>query len=239
MWKPDKSILIINGKGGCGKTTLTTNLAAYYAAKGHVTTMMDYDPQGSSAMWHRARSPNYPGIHFISAVEKFSTATKTWRMRIPFDTERLIIDVPGGIDGYQLQDMVKRVDTILIPVSPSPIDIHATSHFIKDLFLIGKARSYSIRIGVIANRVKKDLPIYVPLQRFLNRLDIPFITTLWDSQNYVNAAEQGLGIHELEGNSEEKAKDIAQWIPLIQWIENENMVAKKQNVHYINQYNAR
>jgi len=237
MWKPTRSILVINGKGGCGKTTLTTNLAAYYAAKGHVTTMMDYDPQGSSAMWHRARSPNHPAIHFISAVEKFSTATKTWRMRIPFDTERLIIDVPGGIDGYMLQDMVKRVDTILIPVSPSPIDIHATSHFIKDLFLVGKARSYNIRIGVVANRVKKDLPIYVPLQRFLNRLDIPFITTLWDSQNYVVAAEQGLGVHEIEG--EEIQKDIAQWIPLIQWIENENMVAKKQNVHYINQYNVR
>lgn len=237
MHKPSKSILVINGKGGCGKTTLTTSLAAYYAGKGLVTTIMDYDPQGSSSVWHRARPQRFPAINFVSAAGKNSAATKTWCTRIPIDTERLVVDVPGGLNGFQLQDMVRRVDTILIPVNPSPIDIHATSHFIKDLFLTGRARNYSIRIGVVANRVKMDLPVYAPLQRFLNHLDIPFISTIWDSQNYVTAAEQGLGIHEIEG--QDTQKDTVQWIPLIKWIENEKWVVDTQNVRVFNRATAR
>ena len=224
-----RTILVMNGKGGCGKTTLSTNVASYYASKGLRTTLMDYDSQASSSMWHSLRSAKLPNINMITAFERFSTVTRSWKLRIPLETQRLIIDVPAGMSGFDLQDIIKKVDTIIIPVTPSPIDIHATSDFIKDLILVGKVRSYPIRIGVVANRVKKDSPVYLPLIKFLSRLDIPFVTLLWDSMNYVKAAEKGMGIFDLV--DEDCKDDLNSWKELFDWIDD----AKESgnNIHYI------
>ena len=54
--------LVINSKGGSGKTTLTTNLASYFAANRVPTTVLDYDPQGSSLNWLRSRAALAPKI---------------------------------------------------------------------------------------------------------------------------------------------------------------------------------
>ncbi|MBD3671851.1 MAG: ParA family protein [Gammaproteobacteria bacterium] len=224
------TILVMNGKGGCGKTTLSTNVASYYASKGLNTTLMDYDPQASSSMWHSLRPNNLPPINLITAYERFSTVTRSWKLRIPLDTQRLIIDVPAGMSGFELQDIIKKVDTILIPVTPSPIDIHATSDFIKELILVGKVRSYPIRIGVVANRVKKESPVYLPLIKFLSRLEIPFITMLWDSMNYVKAAENGMGIFDLEDT--DCKDDMSSWKELFDWVD-EIKDKSSTNIHYI------
>lgn len=225
----EHTILVLNGKGGCGKTTISTNIASYYANQGCRTTLMDYDPQASSSMWHGLRQENNAHITLITAYERFSTVTRSWKLRIPLDTQRLIIDVPAGMNGFELQDLIKKVDTIIIPVTPSPIDIHATSDFIKDLILIGKVRSYPIKIGVVANRVKKNSPIYLPLIKFLSHLDIPFVTLLWDSMNYVKGAEKGQGIFDL--NKEDCKDDIESWSELTNWIDSAK--SNKDKIHYL------
>ena len=126
------------------------------------------------------------------------------------------MDAPAGISGLMLQDMVKRCDVIIVPVAPSPIDIHATSDFIRDLLLIGKIRKYGIHACVVANRVRRSSPLYEPLKRFLNNVNIPFITTLADTDNYIRAAEEGIGIHELA--PEEASLEREQWLPLIKFL---------------------
>ena len=225
----EHTILILNGKGGCGKTTISTNVASYYANNGYKTTLMDYDPQASSSMWHGLRSGERASINLITAYERFSTVTRSWKLRIPLDTQRLIIDVPAGMNGFELQDLIKKVDTIIIPVTPSPIDIHATSDFIKDLILVGKVRSYPIKIGVVANRVKKESPVYLPLIKFLSHLDIPFVTLLWDSMNYVKAAEKGLGIFDMD--KADCKDDIESWDELTNWIDSSK--SSSNNIHYL------
>ena len=210
-------ILILNAKGGCGKTTLATNLAAYYAAERQVTALLDYDPQGSSMRWLSLRDGERPAIHGIAAFQKRHGVTQSWQMRLPPQTERLIIDAPAGVAGLQLADYVRRVDTILVPVLPSPIDIHAAAHFIQDLLLVGKARAAGVKIAVVANRVRANTRVFSDLQRFLSTLNLPFIATLRDSQNHIRAAEQGLGIHELE--SARAAPDRERWAPLIDWLD--------------------
>lgn len=225
----EHTILILNGKGGCGKTTISTNVASYYANNGYKTTLMDYDPQASSSMWHGLRSGDRANINLITAYERFSTVTRSWKLRIPLDTQRLIIDVPAGMNGFELQDLIKKVDTIIIPVTPSPIDIHATSDFIKDLILVGKVRSYPIKIGVVANRVKKESPVYLPLIKFLSHLDIPFVTLLWDSMNYVKAAEKGLGIFDMDKT--DCKDDIESWDELTDWIDSSK--SNSNNIHYL------
>lgn len=212
-----QTILILNSKGGCGKTTLATNLASLYATGGIETALMDHDPQESSLQWYSLRSEERASIHMINANRTKSGLTRSWQLAVPPTTKRLIIDAPAGVKGAALQDLVRKTDVVIIPVAPSPIDIHATSGFIKDLLLVGKARSMGIQIGVVANRVRLNSPHYEPLHRFLNALKIPFITTLTDTENYIKAAEEGMGIYELP--EEDSVFEREQWLPLIRWLD--------------------
>ncbi len=211
-------IIVINTKGGCGKTTIATNLASHYASQGFVTALMDYDPQGSSTRWLKLRPRDKEAIHGINGHQRPSMqTTRVWQMRIPAETDRLIIDAPAGVTGETLQNFVQQVDTILIPVLPSPIDIHSATAFIKDLLLIGKVRSLGVRVGVIANRTRKNTLVYKSLERFLSSLNLPFITSLRDTQHYVHAFERGIGIQEMWDKRVEP--DKLNWIPVINWLE--------------------
>ena len=211
-------IIVINTKGGCGKTTIATNLASYYASNGFVTALMDYDPQGSSTRWLKLRPQDKEEIHGINAHKRQSMqATRAWQMRVPTGTERVIIDAPAGITGKALHSFVQQVDTILIPVLPSPIDIHSATAFIKDLLLIGKVRNLGVRVGVIANRTRKNTLVYQSLERFLVSLNLPFITTLRDTQHYVHAFERGIGIQEMWDKRVDQ--DKLTWDPVINWLE--------------------
>jgi len=214
-------IIVINTKGGCGKTTIATNLASLYAGQGFVTALMDYDPQGSSTRWLKLRPKDKQDVHGINAHQRQSMqATRAWQMRLPAETERLIIDAPAGVAGETLHNFVQQVDTILIPVLPSPIDIHSATAFIKDLLLIGKVRSFGVRVGVIANRTRKNTLVYQSLERFLTSLNLPFITSLRDTQHYVHAFERGIGIQEMWDKRVEQ--DKISWDPIINWLENIN-----------------
>ncbi len=211
-------ILVLNAKGGCGKTTLATNLAGYYASRGDVTALLDYDPQGSSMKWLSLRDPQRPAIHGIAAYQKRNDLTRTFQMRLPTGTRRVIMDAPAGVAGLQLADYVQRVDCILVPVLPSPIDIHAAAHFIQDLLLLGKVRPAGVDLAVVANRTRENTRVYRDLRRFLQALNVPFVATLRDSQNHIRAAEQGLAIHELQASRNQL--DRQHWAPLTDWLAN-------------------
>lgn len=213
-----RRVLVVNAKGGCGKTTVATNLASYYAAHKRYAALLDYDPQGSSMQWLASRSEQHFPIHGVAAFRKPTAGmTRTWQLRLPAETERLILDAPAGIHGMPLIDLVREADTIVIPVLPSPIDIHAASHFIKDLLLVAKVRARAIRVGVVANRVRKNTKVFSSLQRFLDSLNIPFVAYLRDTQNYVRSSEEGLGISEWEAHM--VRHDRAQWDKLVRWID--------------------
>jgi chromosome partitioning protein len=217
-----RRVLVMNAKGGCGKTTIATNLASYYASQQCRAALFDYDPQGSSMQWLASRDDSRFPIHGVAAFRKpTSGMTRTWQMRMPAGTERVILDAPAGVHGMPMIELVREVDTIIIPVLPSPIDIHAASHFIKDLLLVAKVRARSIRVGVVANRVRKNTKVYLSLQRFLDSLNIPFVAYLRDTQNYVQSSEEGMGIHELKAH--QIHKDRAQWKKLIQWIDEDEL----------------
>src|SRR5882672_992059 len=87
--------LVINPKGGSGKTTVATNLASYFASKGVATTILDYDPQGSSLNWLRTRPLQAAKIHGANGAPQ-KTGLRTVQMHVPANTEQLIIDAPAG-----------------------------------------------------------------------------------------------------------------------------------------------
>jgi chromosome partitioning protein len=208
--------LVINPKGGSGKTTVATTLASYFASNGAATAMMDYDPQGSTMNWLRVRSPNARKIHGANAAPQ-RTGLRTLGMHVPAGTQQLIIDAPAGVSGLALQEMLSRAHCILIPVAPSAIDIHATANFIRDLLLTGKVRANNIRLGVVANRVRKANPVYQPLERFLTALNLPLLARISDSEVFVTAAETGLGIYEMDFAA--SAAERGQFQPIVEWVD--------------------
>lgn len=213
-----QSILIANSKGGSGKTTIATNLASYFASLGENTALMDYDPQGSSIQWAKTRHDSgsrYP-IYAANAAPAKGGTLRSWQMCIPDYIEKVVIDAPAGVNGITLQEMCKRADLIVIPVAPSSIDVHATADFIKDLMLVGKVDFKKTKIAVVANRVRSNRPMYKPLQRFLKSLSIPFVTTIYDSVNYIQAAEQGLGIFDIK--ADQVCKERNDFNHLIEWL---------------------
>lgn len=150
--------------------------------------------------------------------------TRAWQMRIPPDAGHVIVDTPAAVPPQELPDMTKSADAIIVPVLPSDIDIHACSKCIADLLLIAKVRRDECRIGVVANRVKRNTLIYQSLMRFLATLRIPVIATLRDSQNYVRAAEQGVGLHEMKHRLVEQ--DLADWQPMLAWLKAKECAAQ-------------
>src|ERR1700691_337673 len=206
-------ILVLNPKGGSGKTTIATNLASYFASQGDHPLLSDEDPQGSSSRSLKKRKPEQAFIHGIATFERNTRMTRAWQMRVPADAAHVVVDTPAAVPSQDMPEMTRSADAIIVPVLPSDIDIHACSRCIADLLLIAKVRRDENRIGVIANRVRRNTVIYQSLMRFLETLRIPVIATLRDSQNYVRAAEQGLGLYEMKRYAVEQ--DIADWQPML------------------------
>jgi len=211
--------LVINAKGGVGKTTITTNLASYFASRGVTTTIADFDPQGSSLNWLAQRGTEAPKIHGADLSTRVGGGFANGRRVIPRDTRQLIVDAPAGPSRLLLQDLLARTQSILIPVAPSSIDVHATANFIKELLLVGHVRFRNIRVAVLANRVRNSKPVYAPLERFVSSLGITFAGRVTDSDVYVEAAEAGLGVFDLP--AEAAAAEQKELLPIARWAQGE------------------
>ena len=210
-------IVILNPKGGCGKSTLATNLAAAYAQHGPTPAIMDYDPQGSTMAWLERRPADLAAIHGIAAYKKSMQATRSWQLRVPNDTVNLLIDSPASVDHDDLRELTRDSTSILVPVLPSSMDIHAASRCIADLLLVAKVDRRDRKLAVVANRTRKNTKSFAKLMRFLDSLGIPIIAVLRDSQNFVHAAEQGIGLCEMQPSRVKK--DVEQIEKIVSWLE--------------------
>jgi chromosome partitioning protein len=202
-----KKVLIANPKGGSGKSTLATNLASYYALWDVPVALSDLDPQQSSMEWLGQRPDHLNPIVGVEGT--------TGRLSVPDGIQRLVADAPARTTLAQLRRLFEQCDEVLIPVLPSPIDIRAAGHFVGELLLDDMLRKS--RIGLVANRVRENTRIYANLEKFLKTLDIPLVTHLRDTQNYIRAAEGGFGIFEMPPYLADR--DMEDWRPLINWIE--------------------
>lgn len=203
-----RTIMVLNAKGGSGKSVIATNLASYYALDGAHVALADFDPQGVALEWLAQRAPTRPPILGLSGRDA--------PLAPPDGTEYLIMDGATAVHGDALARLVQRAATLVIPVLPSPLDIRAAAHFIQELLLVGRVSRREARVAVVANRVREQTQIFQTLERFLGRLRIPYLTALRESQNYHRAAERGLGIFELAPSLVKT--DLAQWQPLLAWL---------------------
>ena len=172
-------IVVLNPKGGCGKTTLATNLASFYALRGPPPTLVDCDPQGFCLRWLDKRSPQRPAIHGIDGHSEAPDAG-LWELAIPPDSSAVIIDLPAAIPHQRLHHYTYLADSVLLPVMPSPIDIFAATRFIAELLLDVQLDRREQKLAIVANRVRSRTKSYRMLMRFLSSLKIPVLATLRD-----------------------------------------------------------
>jgi len=208
--------MLLNPKGGCGKTTIGTSLASYFAANGNSTVLVDYDSQGSSTRWLQCRPEKLGEIHGIAAYLTPPGVTRSWQMRFPTGAQKVVVDTAAGLSANKLPDMVDQADFIVVPVLPSRIDIDAAADFLNALSRIPGVRAGTKRVAVVANRVRGNRRMVRELKSFLASQHFSFITSFRESSNYMRATELGIGIHDLE--SQRNRVDREQWEPLLEWL---------------------
>lgn len=188
-----KKIVVINPKGGCGKTTLATNLASSYALRGLHPTLIDCDPQGYCIRWLEKRPAERPLCYGIEGGEP----VRGQAFEVPADSRVVIVDLPSALPFDTLHACTHLADRILLPITPSAIDVFSASRFVAELMLDVQLDRSERKLAIVANRVRARTLSFEMLQRFLTSLQIPIIATLRDSQVYVQAAARGLGVCEL------------------------------------------
>ena len=204
-----RHIMVLNAKGGCGKSTLATNIASYFANEGATVALADYDPQRSSLDWLERRPDNRPEIVGVAAFED-------GLRHVPRSADIVVSDAPARSHGPELTNLVNHAETIVVPVLPSTIDMQATTTFLKELQSVGKVERKQAKIGALANRVRDNTLIFDDLDEYLTKARVPYIAALREAQNYVRAYTRGLGIFELP---EYLAwPDWDEWEPLTGWL---------------------
>lgn len=210
-----RSILVMNAKGGAGKTTVATNIAVYYALKGKNVVLVDYDPQCCALDWLERRPEDRPKI----------TGLVGWQpgARVPSNTDYVILDAPAATHGRPVTELLRRAQTCLIPVIPSSIDIDAAARFMDEIAELGRVLNRKVRVATVANRVRENSPGHFEIEEFLEHLKLPngrtlpFVAVLRNSQNFVHAVDRGLGIHELAPSRVEH--DLELFAPLTDWLD--------------------
>jgi chromosome partitioning protein len=202
--------MVLNAKGGCGKSTLSTNIAVFFALRRHRVCIADYDSQRSSLDWLEMRPADLPAIQGVAAYEDGLRS-------VPRNTDVLVIDAPARVHGTELNELVRRAETIIVPVLPSSIDMKACGHFMAELTEIGRVSRKQARLAVVANRVRENTLMFEELDQYLTKLKIPYLGHLREAQNYLRAYSRGMGVMELP---EYLAwPDWKQWEPVFEWLD--------------------
>jgi chromosome partitioning protein len=205
-----RHIMVLNSKGGCGKSTISTNLASYFVAEGQKVALVDYDPQGSSLDWLERRPDDRAPIIGLDGFRE-------GMLRLARNSDVVIADAPARSHGPELTKLVRIAETIIVPVLPSSIDMQAAGKFLKELKKVGKVERREVKIAVVANRVRTSTNIFEELDDFLDKQRVPYIAAFREAQNYVRAYTRGLGIFELP---EYLAwPDWEEWEPLLEWLD--------------------
>ena len=201
-------VVVANPKGGVGKSTLSTQVAGYFASQGHAVMLGDADRQQSSRLWLDLRPVGAKPI-------------STWELgddqiaKPPKGTTHLVLDTPAGLRGKRLKEVIKLADMVLVPLQPSVFDIFATRAFLDEL--ADNARVSRLRVGLVGMRVDARTIAADKLEAFVQSTGLPMVGYVRDTQNYIHLAAQGLSLFDVAPAKVER--DLELWQPICHWLE--------------------
>jgi chromosome partitioning protein len=201
-------VVVANPKGGVGKSTMATQIAGYYASKGHTVMLGDADRQQSSKLWLTLRP---------AAARPIST----WAVgegniaRPPRGTTHVVLDTPAGMHGKMFKEVMQLADKVMVPLQPSIFDIFATRAFLDELAEHRKASK--MQVGIVGMRVDPRTIAADKLHEFVDSLGLPVLGYLRHTQNYIHLAARGLTIFDVAPGRVER--DLAQWDGICRWLD--------------------
>jgi len=207
-------VLVASSKGGAGKSTLATNLAAYYAVDGKNTVLVDADRQGSSLRWSEKRA-----LH-ANAVLGVPGLRRDWEKHVPADTQRLVIDTPAGIRASEVADYLETIDAIVVPVLPSAIDLEATEPFLAEIAELPRIKRGKVAVGIVANRLKPWTNASQLAVEEMKAFPFPLVAELRDTQGYVLANALGKSIFDYHSEIVRAHQD--DWSKLLRWLKKQS-----------------
>jgi chromosome partitioning protein len=205
-----KVIVVANPKGGAGKSTMSTNIAGYFASQGHQVMLGDADTQQSSKFWLSQRPETLPHIATWDYLPDLVLTAKP-----PRGTTHVVIDTPGGINGWRLQEVIERADKVIVPVMPSVFDMQATNEFL--LQLVNITANLPTQVAVVGNRIDARTISAANLRKFIESLDVQVLSYLRDTQYYLHMAAHGLSMFDITPSKVQK--DLDQWAPICHWLD--------------------
>jgi chromosome partitioning protein len=200
--------VVANPKGGVGKTTVATNVAGYWASRGHQVMLGDADRQQSSRLWLHLRPPEARPISSWDVGEGLIA-------RPPKGTTHVVLDTPAGMQGKMLQETMGLADKVIVPLQPSIFDIYATRAFLDELAQHRKAGR--MQVGIVGTRVDARTIAADKLRDFVAKLGLPVLGFLRPTQNYVHLAARGLTLSDLSPAKVER--DLEQWQGIWRWLD--------------------
>jgi chromosome partitioning protein len=203
-------ILVASSKGGCGKSTVSTNLAAHFAQAGKNTAIVDADRQGSSFHWCQRRPEGVPGVLGIEG------ARRGWASKLPSDTQRVIVDSAAGIRASEVGDFLDDVDALVVPVLPSVFDVEAGTAFLAEIAELPRIKRGKVPVALVANRLKPWTSNSQEQLAAMQALPFPVVAQLRDSTGYVVLSGLGKGIFDYGSESVRSHQD--DWAPLLKWL---------------------
>jgi chromosome partitioning protein len=205
-----RTILVASSKGGAGKSTVSTNLAAYFAVEGKATALLDADRQRSATHWCEKRA------HMESAVLPLDGTRKGWDKSLPEGIQRLVVDAPAGAMGEDLTAFLDIADAVIVPVLPSAIDLEATVPFLNTLVAHPRVKKGKLPVGILANRLKPWTSASQQAVGQLKAWPYPVVGELRDTQAYVLMAALGKSLFDY--HSEQIRSHQEDWAPLLRWL---------------------
>jgi chromosome partitioning protein len=201
-------VVVANPKGGVGTSTLSTNIAGYFASQGHTVMLGDADRQQSSRLWLGLRP----------AAARTITGWDVGDDKLakpPKGTTHVVLDTPAGVHGKALQRVVDIADKVVVPLQPSIFDIYATRHFLDELAQLRKATKK--QVGIVGMRVDPRTIAADKLHEFVATLDLPVIGYVRNTQNYIHLAARGLTLFDVAPGRVER--DLEQWQSICRWLD--------------------
>lgn len=205
-----RTVLVASSKGGAGKTTMSTNLAAHFALDRKRTALVDADRQKSSTHWCEKRAG------MATAVLPVDGTRRNWEKQLPDDAQRIVIDAPAGAYADELAAFLELADAVVVPILPSTIDLEAAVPFLNTLAVHPRVKKGKVRVGLVGNRLKPWTSASQQAMAQLKSWPYPLVAELRDTQAYVLMVALGKSVFDY--HSEQIRSHQEDWAPLLKWL---------------------